>query len=88
VSYSKRHVTWQVTKKGILDKDAGLEQRTEGVQARDAETQSRVEIAGLLNNIGLHEPVESAIWKEGKLCKERELCNKKHERKALGKDLF
>jgi hypothetical protein len=53
--YSNRQVTERVHEKGVPDKNAGLEQRTEGLQARSTETRSLLEIERFFEDMGLHE---------------------------------
>jgi hypothetical protein len=59
-------------KKGVLDKDAGLEQRTEGLKAKRRD--HILEMEGFLNNLGLVFGTCNPNF------------NEKHKRKALQKD--
>jgi hypothetical protein len=68
--YSNRQVTERVHEKGVPDKNAGLEQRTEGLQARSTETRSLLEIERFFEDMGLHESRERAGPKERELQRE------------------
>jgi hypothetical protein len=68
--YSKRQVTERVTKKEsrirTQDSNRGLKDYAKG-----AETRSHLEIEGVLNDMGLHKPMECAIPTATRSTKER-----------------